>query len=280
MIINIIIVALVIIYLIILYRHICFSKKKEEAISNLIEEKPIVLFKIEKRLYCKIHLSKKKMKIFVYTMRLLFVVLCAFLFMQLSSVALFFITAIFIILYFDNLINKEIDEAGVNYIADMNGFLDMYIPAVASGSSNNQAMLKYVYAMDDKNLSDWWLNKDNHTIKIDNKWKRMIEVYEMMKYNEEMGIDDSLDSIEELQKDLTNKDKFYNDYKGKMGEIKPTVISYYICLPLLLLMSFSQNRPFWCSLNGYIVIAILIVVFIMFEFCIYKLKKSVIHTIF
>ena len=278
---NTILVFIIFVYVIFLDIFFINRRKIKKAISNIsIHKEELYMFSYEKVLIESMQVSKDKQKIFLIVVRSLIIITSIFLSLQFGTIAIFFLGAIIITLFM-NVKNKQlIESAGINYIETMNYFLDSYIPAISSGLSNDQAMLKYISSEENEELLEWWADKDTHLLKINNKWQRIIEVYEMMNFNELHGISNSLPIINEMQKDLNAKQQFFNDYSSKIGEIKPIMYSYYAGVPLLLLISFHQTYAFWFSFFGAIAAFILVIFFFTFQILIYNIRKNTLKSIF
>lgn len=258
-----------------------FSKKqKQEEALKQITNKTFVLYFWETKITDIIEIDAKYYRTIFIPLRILMCIGALYVSFKLGVTILFFVSAIIIALFMDNKTKILIEEAGIKYIENINLFLDFYVPALASGQSNNQAMLKFIGQENDPHLTEWWINKDSKTFVVNNKWKRVIEIYEMMKFNEERGIDNSLPVIEEMQKDLSQKQVFYNEYSSKMGEITPILLSYYIFVPVLLVMSINQTQDFWFSFKGLIATIVLIILFLCSQFAVFKLREHTIKTLF
>lgn len=271
----------ILIYVIISSIIIIKSDKRKKAVEH-IQKKKIFLIFYEKKLLELLNIPKNKVGIFIYAIRLFIIITIIVMAIKMGFIALFFILAILSIIYSNMQNSKLVDATGIKYLPLINSFLDNYIPSIASGLSNDQAMLKFVHQENDENLSDWWLNKDNiiNQVVVENKWLRIIEIYNMMRFNESKGLSNSLPVIEEMQKDLNTKQKYYEDYLAKMGEIKPIILSYYIGVPLLIMMSYSQTKDFWSTIWGFGASIVLAILFFTFQLLIYKLRKDTINSLF
>lgn len=256
------------------------KRAKRDKALQVVVKKDITLFFWEKALIDKLYLDKTYVKPVVYLFRIALVLVflgAAYFF---GTIAFVIAVGAVIVLFMNRKTADLINEAGINHISLLNTFLDSYVPSLASGLSNDQAMLKFINYMDDEDLFEWWMNKDEPSYKPKVRWKRIIEVYNIIRFNEERGIDDSLPIIEQMQKDLSVKQEYYNNYSSKMGEINPIVISYYVFVPILLFISFTQTKGFWFSIWGVISSIILLVIFVISQFIIYKIKEKAIKTIF
>lgn len=279
---NIVIIIAMIIYMLVLVAVIKRHRNRKRAISHIVEDKFYIAF-FEKKILEKINIPKRHEKTAVYIIRFAIIFAVIYCVASLGYWLTTLIACALLIITFANIQNKKTVEAtGITYIEDVNIFLDSFIPAIASGKSNEQAMLQFVDAQGDENLFNWWMNKDNlsNQIVVENKWKRIIEIYNMVKFNEERGISNSLPIVEEMQKDISTKQKYYNDYKAKMGEIKPIVLSYYFGVPFIIMTSWSNTKEFWFSTGGLICCFVLAVLFFIFEMLINKIKKSTIESMF
>ena len=272
---------LMLIYVIFASVMIVNNSKKKKALEHL-KKKNVFLTFYEKKIIELLNIPSSKIKVFIYTIRFLLLVALIFMATIMGFVTLFLVLSVLTVLYFNMQTSKLVDKTGVTHLATINSFLDTFIPSIASGLSNDQSMLKFVHSTEDANLTDWWLKKDDLTsvVKLDNKWTRIVEVYNMMNFIEEKGTGDPLSIIKEMQNDLNTKQKYYDEYRAKMGEIKPIMLSYYIGVPLLIVMSYNQTRGFWNTGWGLVAAIGLAILFAIFQFLIYKLKKDSINMLF
>lgn len=276
---NLLLIVALFSYFIITFIYIRKRIRNNKAFQNLNKEE-IGLLPWEKLLVEKIEFDKNYLKPIVYLSRVLLIIGVLALGYFIGAIALTLISGAIIIVLFNQKHKTLIHQAGVNYISTLNAFLDSYIPDISSGLSNDQAMLKYINGEEDEDLFDWWVNKDDPEYQVPIKWARVVEVYEMIRFNEERGIDDSLPIIEELQKDLNTKQEFYNQYKAKMGEINPILLSYYVFVPIIMLISFNQNKDFWFTFYGLLASIGMIILFLASQFIIFKVRESATKTIF
>ena len=107
-----------------------------------------------------------------------------------------------------------------------------------------------------------------------------MDIYDIAKYNEEKGINDYTYILNELSKDYAQKQVYYNSFMARIGEIKPIMLSYYFGVPILIAISFGQTYSFWMGFGGYIVATLVLGLFGLFKFLIYKLQKDTVKTIF
>lgn len=276
---NLIIILALIIYAAAVY-FVMSKRKKQETAMKAVQKKKFKLLFYEKKISELLKVPEESMSKLFIPLRLGIVALMIIGAMLMGTIALIFVSAIIIIFFMDQKTKALIDETGVEYIGTLNQFLDVFTPSVAAGSSTDQAMLKYISDVNDENLFQWWLHKEDGLFELDSKWKSVVEVYNMMKFNETHGIANGLTVIEEMQKVMTQKEKFYNEFLAKMGEIQPIMISYYIAVPILLLISLNQVRNFWFGPWGLITAIIIILLFVGAQYLVYSIKKSTIKVMF
>ena len=277
---NVILVSVVILYTIIAILAINNNRKHKKVIKKIQNKNNFYLFGFEKGLLEATGMQKSKAKKYIILIRIIALSLMVVIVIKFGFIALFLFCGVLILIYSNTQNKKLIESTGINYIIIVNEFLDSYIPAISSGLSNDQAMLKFVHSQNDENLFSWWVNRGDPNFELDTKWKRISEVYEMVKFNEERGINDSLPIIEQMQKDLNSKQEFYDDYESKIGEIKPIMLSYYIGLPIILAISWKQAASFWNSIGGLVCAFALSVLFFAYEMFLSKIRKSTIETMF
>lgn len=277
---NVILVSVVILYTIIAILAINNNRKHKKVIKKIQNKNNFYLFGFEKSLLEATGMQKSKAKKYIILIRIIALSLMVVIVIKFGFIALFLFCGVLILIYSNTQNKKLIESTGINYIIIVNEFLDSYIPAISSGLSNDQAMLKFVHSQNDENLFSWWVNRGDPNFELDIKWKRISEVYEMVKFNEERGINDSLPIIEQMQKDLNSKQEFYDDYESKIGEIKPIMLSYYIGLPIILAISWKQAASFWNSIGGLVCAFALSVLFFAYEMFLSKIRKSTIETMF
>lgn len=279
---NLILIFSVIVYVIVFTLAVNHNRKHKKIINRIQNKDSFYFFGFEKDLIEISGMTNEKAKKYIILLRILLLSLIVLVITKFGFIALFLFLAAATLVYSNNQNKKLIDDAGIRYIIIVNEFLDSYIPAISTGVSNDQAMLRFVRSQNDEELFNWWVNKSKPEFRlgIENKWRRIIEVYEMVRFNEERGISDSLPIIEEMQDDLNAKQKHYDDYQARIGEIKPIMFSYYIGIPIILFISWNQTQNFWSTIWGLVCAFVLAVLFFAFEMLIYKLKKSTIERIF
>lgn len=276
---NIVLILLVAIYFIVFSAYL-IKRSKTNKVLDQLQPKTLKMFFWEKSLLQKVKVEKRYIKPVIYLSR--FLIFGGFIAVsfKIGAIAVFFVIAGMALVFANKKTEALIEEAGINSIPELNSFLDSYVPALASGLSNDQAMSKYINGKNDQALFEWWANRENSKYAVDARWKRTIEIYKMIKFNEDRGIEDSLPIIEQMQKDINVKQSYYNEYKAKMGEIQPILFSYYIFVPILLFVSLSQTKDFWFSLWGYVSAIGLIGLFVGSQFMVYKIRQSTIKVMF
>lgn len=278
-IINMVLILVVAIYFIGAVFYFVRRSKEQKAFEQL-QKSSVRLFFWERKFLQSFSVNQRYVKPGIYVSRVILFVVFGMITLKIGSIAVFISLSALVLVFANRKTEGLIEEAGINTIPELNSFLDSYIPGLASGLSNDQAMLKYINHKDDELLYDWWVNRDNPTHVINNQFKRIVEVYKMIKFNEDRGIEDSLPIIEQMQKDLNVKQEHYNDYKARMGEIQPILMSYYIFVPVLLFISLGQTRDYWFSIWGYVSAAALIVLFIGSQFMVFKIREGTIKIMF
>lgn len=276
---NITLIAALVIYFFIALRFFINYSKQNKALET-VTRKEVSLFFWENYIINKTGIDRSYIKPVVYTSRALAVVVMITASLLIGAIALTLVVGFIIVVVIERKSASLIHEAGVNHIGLVNAFLDSYIPSLSSGLSNDQAMLKYINAINDEELFEWWTNRENPEYINPVKWKRVIEIYNIIKFNEDRGIGDSLPIIEQMQQDLNVKQQYYNEYSAKMGEVQPIVFSYYFFIPVLLFMSFKETGGFWFSWLGYLSAVGLLVLFLTSQFMVFKIKASTVKVIF
>lgn len=279
MIVNLLIIGAIIIYAISVFLVIGKRKKQDTAMKAVNNKKFRLLF-YEKKVAEMLKIPDETLAKFFIPFRICTVALLVGAAYFMGTIAMIFVACAIIIFFMNEKTKALIDETGVEYIGILNQFLDVFSPSLAAGSSTDQALLKYVSDVNDDNLLQWWVHKEDGLFELDNKWKGVVEVYNMMKFNETHGVGNGLKVIEEMQKVMTQKEKFYNEFLAKMGEIQPIMISYYVAVPILLLISLHQVHDFWFGPWGIVCAIIIVVLFMLAQYLIYKIKESTVKIMF
>lgn len=243
-------------------------------------ESKVFTFDYENKVINYFHLKPEKVKIILYIERLLLIILCAVIFITLKGLAIALFGAIFVSLLFRDLYKKCIYKSGINNIGKITNFIDYFVPHINAGNSADQSFLEYIEYSRDVELASYFENKDSLEVKIPPHLKQIIDIYDIAKYNEEKGINDYTYILNEISQDISQKQTYYNNFISRIGEIQPICFSYYIGVPILIAVSYSNTYTFWQAGGGYVVAAVLLILFTIFKFLIYKLQKKTIETIF
>ena len=258
--------------------------KEEKDAENIIvganKQKAPIYFPWETYMLKRIDIKEKHIIPIFWTIRIVLAASFIGLFMKFGYVVAFFASEAALIVFYTAKEKELFVSSGLEFVDDLNRFLDMYIPAIASGLSNDQAMLKFIGEKGDEDLSEWYVQKDDISVEIPKRWIKVIGVYNMVRFDELKGIDNSIPVIKEMQDDMAAKQRYFNDYRSKIGATKPIALSYYIGVPLFLMVSVYRMPQFWFGVGGLIVSILLIALFAGFQFLFYKLKKGTMNAIF
>ena len=154
------------------------------------------------------------------------------------------------------------------------------MPHISSGNSADQSLLGYIEYSRDVELAEFYEHRFDPEYKLETHLRQIVDIYDIAKYNEEKGINDYTYILNELSKDYAQKQVYYNSFMARIGEIKPIMLSYYFGVPILIAISFGQTYSFWMGFGGYIVATLVLGLFGLFKFLIYKLQKDTVKTIF
>lgn len=260
-----------------------FRRKRSKEIESLIDikynEKAKTFF-FEEKLLKSLKIRPEKAKGFLFLERLILVFLIAFILFSYRGIAIFFVGAIVTSILFDDLSKKVIYDSGISNVPNIMNFINYFVPHINSGNSANQSFLGYIEYSGNEELREFYENIDNPDYKIPPHLKQIIDIFDIARYNEEKGISDYVYILDELSKDMSQKQTYYNNYVSRVGEIKPICWSYYIGVPILILVSFQSTYSFWMGIWGWICSIVLLILFCIFKFLIYKLQKNTITTIF
>lgn len=250
------------------FEEISGSKEIEE--YQTINKKSKGMLGIEEMLYSIINVDPGSNVISaVRILAMIASVIAAF---KLKFLAIYFVFEVYMYLY-SMIKEKQVeDENGLTYIDRTNKFLDLYIPSVSNGQAVSQVMNRFVEMESDEDLTRWWYMEDEDKLEnIPSSWEQVIRVYLNGVYNEAQGFQDSADSF---QQDLITQITYYNNFKEKIGEVAPTRATYYIFMPIILLISHSNSPDFWGSFPGLLNIIFLCILLWIFSFLMGKVHKD------
>ena len=280
-------ILLVLLIYIIALIHYLNNRIKYREIEVLMEdsngplyEAPMKTFNYEDKILKKFKIKPDSVRLILYTERLIIFIALVVLLFLLKGLALAGIGAIIVTIIADDAYKKEIYNSGITNISRVTNFINYFVPHINSGNSADQSLLGYMEYSKDKELADFYENRDNPNYKIEPHLQQIIDVYDIAKYNEDQGISDYVYILNELSEDMSQKQTYYNSFISRIGEIKPIMWSYYFGVPILIVASFSQTRDFWMGFGGFIVGFVLLGLFSLFKFLIFKLQKNTIKAIF
>ena len=257
------------------------SKEKDaEMFMEIHKDHKFKAFFYELVFLRKMGLKPEQVKLFLYIERFVVFGTVVYSFFTFRGIALFIIGAVLITLFFDDAYKKAIYESGISNVPKITNFINYFVPHINSGNSADQSFLGYVDYAKDEELREYYENRDNPDYKAPEHIKQIIDIYDIAKYNEEKGISDYVYILNELSKDMSQKQTYYNGFISRIGEIKPIMWSYYIGVPLLVFISFDRTYSFWMGIGGWICGIVLLILFALFKFLIFRLQKTTITTIF
>lgn len=268
------------IFSVLVYIHGNEKRKELQILMNTNQKHSIKIFNFEKKILEKLQIESDKSKYIIYIERLLLTFIVGFSFWFLRGIALAGFGALLVTFIADDSYKKVIYESGITNINRITNFINYFVPHISSGNSADQSFLSYIEYSGDIELSNYYENRDNPNFKIKPHLKQIIDIYDIAKYNEEKGISDYTYILNELSQDMSQKQVYYNNFISRIGEIKPIMWSYYIGVPILIFVSFGQTYEFWLGIGGYIVSFVLLILFSLFKFLIFKLQKKTINVIF
>ena len=274
------IILLVYIVFFIVYMRYYISHRTEDI---FIEENKKILktFFYEEKIIKSLHLNPLKIKGFIIFERIIVSILILSILIVLRGLGMALVGSIFITLFAEDAYQKIIYDSGITNIVKINNFINFFAPHINSGNSADQSLLAYIAYSEDEDLKNFYENKDKgEKIELNKHTRQIVDIYDIAKYNESKGISDYTGILNEIAKDYEQKQKYYNKFISGMGEIKPTELSYYFGVPILIIISFSQTKTFWMSGGGIILSLALLILFALFKFLIYRLQKSTIMNIF
>lgn len=252
------------------------GQKEAEEKRRKAEEESRGYLGIEEAMFDILHIKPDRRILMVLRMAIVAggVVLAA----MFHYIAIYFVFEVFMFLYTKSKEKKVEDDNGLSYIDNTNRFLDMYIPSVSNGMAVNQVMNRFVENTNDEILTKWWyLDDDDKQKQIPRAWDQVIRIYYSGIYNEQNGFQDS---AETFQADLIHQVTFYNNFKEKIGDITPIRGCYYIFMPIILIISYTNAPEFWSQTWGLIDAVILCFMLWLFSFLLSKLHKDTCEQLF
>lgn len=268
-------------------------KKEDDDVKNVIdilsknEVYTIRMFSFEQYIVDKLKLPRERVRLFVYMLRIVIMCLFVFSYFAFGTAGVAIFIAIGILFTMENKKKYEIEKSGITRIADTVAFMDFFTPQIASGASAEQAFIRYIEKLDDKNeyrrlLLEYLDAKKNqdYSYKAPTMIKDIVSVYENAVYNEEMGSSNYLYIIKEAKADLFQKSVYYTDYNSRVSEVlKPIEFAYYIGVPFIIFILFGSIGNFWFTIYGVITSFALLVLFYAFKALCNRLAIKTLHEI-
>lgn len=251
-----------------------------KVIQNDYYNKEMKTFFYEANLLRKLKISPNKVKFVLYAFRFFTLFFLVSLFVMLDGLALLFIGWVVVLFYTEDAYKKAIMDSGVNNIASINNFINFFVPYISGGNSAEQSLLAYIGYSNDVELKEWYENRNNKSFVVPKHVSQIVDIYDIALYNEEKGINNYLYILNELSKDYSKKQEYFNGFISRIGEIKPTTWSFIIGVPVIILVSYQQTISFWSGIGGYVMSIILTILFAVYRFLILKLQKDTIKAVF
>lgn len=278
-------VGLVFIYLVIAVVSIMKMKRRKDEEDFIKAEVEVLTYKsdikekismlsFEKYIYSKLKIEDKKGMIWLF--RIGAIAVLTFLGFTLHLLAIFFAFEIIMILWVQIKDQEIEDEIGVSRTERINKFLDFYIPSVSAGTSVRQTMQNYIASFGDKDIIEWFYSTEADKL-IPREWEEVINIYENGIASEDAGLPDKAPIYQEEMDRLM---QYFNNYKQKLGEIKPICWCYYIGIPVICIMSYNNLPEVWSTFLGFVLVAILCILFAAFSLFAQKAKKDCTEKIF
>lgn len=265
---------------VLMYIHNSEKKKELQILITEGQNNVIKTFYFENRLLETLKVEPSKVRSILYIERFLLAssILLCFWFLKGLSILVF--GSILVVVLAEDSYKKVVYESGITNIGKITNFINYFVPHINSGNSADQSFLGYIEYSSDEELSEYYHNRDNPDFKLAPHLKQIVDIYDIAKYNEDQGISDYTYILNELSQDMAQKQVYYNSFISRIGEIQPIMWSYYIGVPILIVISLGQTKDFWMGIGGYIVSIALLVLFATFKFLIFKLQKNTINIIF
>ena len=256
------------------------KRKRLDIIITENRQSDMKLLFFEHLLLEKLHLKPENGTAVIYVERVVVATLLALSFLTLRGLTILAFGAVLIILLAEDSYRKIIYESGITNISRIVNFINYFVPHISSGNSADQSLLGYIEYSRDVELAEFYEHRFDPEYKLETHLRQIVDIYDIAKYNEEKGINDYTYILNELSKDYAQKQVYYNSFMARIGEIKPIMLSYYFGVPILIAISFGQTYSFWMGFGGYIVATLVLGLFGLFKFLIYKLQKDTVKTIF
>lgn len=238
------------------------------------------VFFFERALLDRLHIEPEKVHTALMVERVLLFIAIFVLFMTIKGITILFVGAVFITLFFNDAYKVVIYESGIENVPRVVNFINFFIPHINSGNSADQSLLAYIQYSRDDELAEFYEHKGDLEYKLQPHLKQIVDIYDVAKYNEEKGISDYTYILNEIAQDYSQKQVYYNSFISRIGEIKPIVMSYYIAVPFLIILSMQQTYDFWMGIGGVIVAIVTLILFAIFKALIFRLQKQTVKDIF
>lgn len=237
------------------------------------------MMNIERRIAEKFNLtSPHQIHVYLIAERILVAVAFVSVFVLLNWAGVALLLCGVSILVFQDMGKQAIYESGVESIGEIMSFINYFVPSIIAGNSATQAMSKYVEESRNDHLREWYMNNSESFVP-DGNIKDIINIYHVAVYNESLGNNNFINILEEIQRDYTQKQRYYTNFITNMAKIKPIEWSYFAGIPALLILGYSQTTEFWGGFGGMICGLLLAGMFCMFQFFTFRLRKSTITKI-
>lgn len=255
-------------------------KRKLDLLIDDFDNRGMKLLFYEHMILDKLHLDPEKVAPFIYGMRLALAIFLGLCFIFFRGLTILAFGAVVMIIVADQAYKNVIYESGITNVGNVVNFINFFVPHINSGNSADQSLLGYIEYSRNEDLAMFYEHKDDPEFKLQKHLRQIVDIYDIAKYNEEKGISDYTYILNEISQDYSQKQVYYNSFIARIGEIKPIMLSYYIGVPILILVSFQQTYDFWMGWGGVIIAILTLILFGTFKYLIYKLQKDTVTNIF
>lgn len=281
---KVVAIGIVAIYLVVsavVINQIMNRKRAEDVFKSFSSIDTRKTFAFEQMLQRKLNIPEDKMPVFVVWERIAIAAIAIVAIYQLRGLAVAIFGAFAVAFFADASYKGMIQKSGITSIPEIVNFINNFIPKLTSGESADQAFLNFVHSVGSESLLDYYQNQDNPDfVPASEADSQIIEIYNVAKYNESIGTDNYTTILQDMLKDINQKQTYYNTFNARIGEIKPVSWAYYIGVPVLIWVSFSNTGDFWTGVGGWIVSLALLGLFALFKFALYRIQKKSVLLIF
>lgn len=238
------------------------------------------LLGIERVILNKLKIKPNNVTFFIWLLRIVTFIVVIALLALFRGLALAGIAAIVVGIVFDQMTKDMVYRSGIENIPKVTNFLNSFIPNLRGGATPQQAMARYIDMTDDEELAEYIEDRYKEGYVIPPSIKGITDAFLMAEESESKGMGNYVNTLNEMAEDYNSKTKYYNQFLGALGEIKPISYAYYFGVPVVIYVSYGQTAEVWRGPWSWPMALALVGLFAAFKFLMYKIQSNTINKIF